>query len=186
MLMIFELLTVLGFLLVFYHLFVELKLILAAQKYQQVKYRTATYLALISILNSARFFYYGVMSLTLLLVPNVDFKVDCADLIPSYVTELAFCLFVVFHIFIEGKTKYVEAQSGDSSSTLKLTSQISVDSLYAHETRAGSHRERKIPVYIVRESDCLDAQPTPDSDLLRSSPVLKYAAIDDQKEVLLV
>lgn len=104
MLLAFEIITVLGFLIVFYSLFRELKKILVRQRYQQIKYRTATYLALISILNAARFFYFGVISLTFSLMDSTEFQIRCKDLIPSYVTELFFCLFVIFHIFLEGKT----------------------------------------------------------------------------------
>jgi len=57
----FEFITVCGFVLVFYYLFVELKKILSTQKYQKMKYKTATYLSLISILASSRFCYYSVI-----------------------------------------------------------------------------------------------------------------------------
>ena len=60
----FELATALGFAIVFYFLFRELKKVLAPVKYYQIKYRTATYLSLISILTTARFFYYGIIGLT--------------------------------------------------------------------------------------------------------------------------
>ena len=56
--------TACGFVYVFYELFKELKKVLAHHKYEKIKYRTATYLALISILASGRFFYYGVIGLT--------------------------------------------------------------------------------------------------------------------------
>ena len=72
-LLLLEFFTVSGYLFVFYFLFRELKRLLSYQRYQKIKYRTATYLALISILNSARFFYYGVMSLTMQLMDNVPF-----------------------------------------------------------------------------------------------------------------
>ena len=72
-LLILEFFTVSGYLFVFYFLFRELKRLLSYQRYQKIKYRTATYLALISILNSARFFYYCVMSLTMQLMDNVSF-----------------------------------------------------------------------------------------------------------------
>ena len=56
--------TAIGFVGIFYILFNELKKVLAQHKYEKIKYRTATYLALISILAASRFFYYGVISLT--------------------------------------------------------------------------------------------------------------------------
>jgi len=55
---------------------------------------------------------------------------ECIDLIPSYFTEIFFCLFVLFHIFVEGKTKYDEPVQQDRSGT-------NVDT---------------IPVYIVKDS----------------------------------
>lgn len=70
MLAIFEFITAVGFVAVFYCLFRELKKVLAPNKYYQVKYRTATYLSLISILTTARFFYYGIISLTYKIVDD--------------------------------------------------------------------------------------------------------------------
>ena len=125
LLLVFELATVCGFIAVFHFLFKELKQILAHERYQKIKYKTATYLALISILNSARFFYYGVICLTFMVIKNVDLALDCYDLIPSYVTELAFCFFVIFHFFVEtnNKQREVQARVGDPSSPSLLKSE---------------------------------------------------------------
>ena len=60
----FEFLTAVGFVIIFYFLLRELKKVLATHKYNKIKYRTATYLSLISILTISRFFYYGVIGLT--------------------------------------------------------------------------------------------------------------------------
>ena len=94
-----ELGTVICYLLTFHYLFRELKRLLTHQRYQMIKYKTATYLALISILVSARFFYYGITALTFAIVDSVHFQIRCSDLIPSYLTELAFCIFVIYHVF---------------------------------------------------------------------------------------
>ena len=100
LLLVMELGTVIGYLVVFHYLFKELKKVLTQQRYQSIKYRTATYLALISILISARFFYYGTTSLTLAIIDdNVDFQIHCKSMIASYLTELLFCIFVIFHLF---------------------------------------------------------------------------------------
>ena len=64
MLTTFEFGTAIGFVILFYCLFRELKKVLASHKYYKIKYRTATYLSLISILAISRFFYYGVIALT--------------------------------------------------------------------------------------------------------------------------
>ena len=111
----FEGLTALGFIFVFYKLFDELKKVLAAHKYEKIKYRTATYLALISILAAARFFYYGVISLTYQIMDTDKAILQCADLMPSYLTEIFFCLFVLFHVFVEGRTKQREAHTINES-----------------------------------------------------------------------
>ena len=101
----FEFCTVCGYITVFYCLFEELKKILSFHRYQEIKYRTATYLALISILQAARFFYYGVIWLTYALMDGEKHVLKCEDLLPSYLTEIFFCLFVIYHIVVEGKTK---------------------------------------------------------------------------------
>jgi hypothetical protein len=123
----FEFITACGFVLVFYYLFIELKKILSIQKYQKIKYRTATYLSLISILASSRFFYYGVIELTYNLADGVQRRMPCSDLVPTYLTEIFFCLFVLFHIFVEGRTKQDEPA---------LT----------------GHKTDFIPVYIVKDN----------------------------------
>ena len=123
----FEFITACGFVLVFYYLFIELKKILSIQKYQKIKYRTATYLSLISILASSRFFYYGVIELTFNLADGVQRRMPCSDLVPTYLTEIFFCLFVLFHIFVEGRTKQDEPA---------LT----------------GHKTDFIPVYIVKDN----------------------------------
>ena len=101
----FEFITACGFVLVFYYLFVELKKILSIQKYQKIKYKTATYLSLISILASSRFCYYSIIELTYKFAAEDQRRMPCSDLITTYLTEIFFCLFVLFHIFVEGRTK---------------------------------------------------------------------------------
>ena len=118
MLVFFEFVTAAGFLVVFYFLFGELKKILGVQKYQMIKYRTATYLALISILQASRFFYFGIVSVTMAMENSNhrQLMISCQDLIPSYVTEIFFCLFVSYHIFTEGQTTQQKRQSNGTSS----------------------------------------------------------------------
>lgn len=114
----FEFFTAAGFIILFYCLFRELKKVLASHKYYQIKYRTATYLSLISILAISRFFYYGVISLTYSLLDNKDRLLECKDLVPSYLTEIFFCLFVIFHVFVEGSTKETEKVRNKSQNLL--------------------------------------------------------------------
>ena len=114
----FEFLTAAGFVILFYCLFRELKKVLASHKYYQIKYRTATYLSLISILAISRFIYYGVIALTYSLLDNKDRLLQCKDLAPSYLTEIFFCLFVIFHVFVEGSTKETEKVRNKSQNML--------------------------------------------------------------------
>ena len=127
LLTIFEFVTAIGFVIVFYCLFRELKKVLASHKYMKIKYRTATYLSLISILAISRFFYYGVISLTYRLVEMKSSMLKCEDLVPSYLTEIFFCLFVIFHVFVEGKSK--ETEKVRNTSQIRQASQNEVHSL---------------------------------------------------------
>lgn len=59
------------------------------------------------------------------------------------------------------------------------------DQICHHE--ASCLKGRRIPLYIVKELDCLEGHAVPDhNDLNHTSPIFRYAAVDDQKKVLLV
>ena len=211
----FEFLTAIGFVIVFYCLFRELKKVLATHKYSKIKYRTATYLSLISILNISRFFYFGVIALTYRLVDaNEERMLECKDLVPSYLTEIFFCLFVIFHVFIEGKSKDADKVKTSSASQHQIqhhqvASQaqnatdighsLTGDGLVAHAANSAMvavaiESDTTIPVYIVKDADCLGHNKDKQEDSvvmkLSVSPttntVLRYSSLQDSEDVLLV
>ena len=128
-------------------------------------------MALISILASSRFFYFGVIGLTYAVTMTDETYLTCENLIPSYLTEIFFCLFVLYHIFAEGQRqprlqRASALQDSDASATAVTDT---------------------IPLYIVEETIKAGsgAQP-PSFDLNSTSPIFKYAAVDNSEDVLLV
>ena len=186
-LLIFEFLTICGYLSIFHFLFKELKKFLSHNSYQDVKYRTATYLALISILQAARFFYYGVIGLTYALMPVGSRLITCEDLIPSYITEVCFSLFVIYHVFVEGKTKEESDRRQDVKRNASAVTTV-LDSSIVQKSESRLMK-RRIPVYIVQDQDFIskDAGFIDPNELTKSmsTPIFRYAAEDDRKNVLL-
>lgn len=81
-------------------------------------------------------------------------------MIPTYLTELAFCLFVIFHVFQEGKTKQKEDRRKSEAAIMTATS-VDPNNLRVTDEKAAQESEilhgRIIPIYIVKENDCIEA-----------------------------
>ena len=94
----FEMITSVGFAVVFYWLYRELKL-LPDKTFERIKYKTMTYLTLITMLTNTRFLYNIVLMINNSLTNGSEKDFNEEKLEPSYVSELIQCLFVMWHIF---------------------------------------------------------------------------------------
>lgn len=92
----------------------------------------------------------------------------CKDLIPSYLTEIFFCLFVIFHVFVEGKSKETEKVRNSSQMVQGSTQNegpcLSEGLTGCTNSLHNSQRQQlfrvnlslsSIPVYIVKDADCM-------------------------------
>ena len=94
----FELITSVGFAVVFYYLYKELKT-LPDKTFDRIKYKTMTYLTLITMLTNTRFLYNLVLMINNSLTAGIEHEFDKESLMPSYVSECMQCIFVLWHTF---------------------------------------------------------------------------------------
>lgn len=138
---------------------------------------------------------------------------ECKDLIPSYLTEIFFCLFVIFHVFVEGKTNDAEkvrsaslqsprniAQNENHQQCLSegltgVSNSMHHSLCQQHHVLLGMNQtDTSIPVYIVKDADCLGHnQDLPGQKetihLSHDTPntIFRYTTSEDtSKQVLLV
>ena len=83
----FELVTSVGFAIVFCQLYHELKM-LSEKTFAKIRYKTMTYLTLISMLTNTRFLYNFVLMLNNEFTPGEDYQFTEKSLTPSYFSEL--------------------------------------------------------------------------------------------------
>ena len=115
-LVIFELVTSVGFAIVFGQLYHELKM-LSEKTFAKIRYKTMTYLTLITMLTNTRCLYNLVLMLNNEFTPGEDYQFTTKSLMPSYFSELLQCLFVVWHIFTDSLPK---SSRGPNSGTVPL------------------------------------------------------------------
>ena len=95
----------------FIYLFKELQYLLGL-KIKTVKWKMTLYCVLMSLVMIIRFVYFLVMEILFKRFNSEEEKkpddrtfIDCANLIPSYLTEICFSIFVIIHIYAEGSKR---------------------------------------------------------------------------------
>ena len=135
----FELITSVGFAVVFYWLYHELKL-LPDKTFERIKYKTMTYLTLITMLTNTRFLYAFVLELNNSLTAANEHDFDAAKLLPSYLSELLQCIFVLWHIFSNSLPKSNNGQMTDERTAVFV---IESDLEYSTDVRRSYGRNNK-------------------------------------------
>ena len=105
----FELITSVGFAVVFSYLYKELKM-LPDKTFERIKYKTMTYLTLITILTNTRFLYNLTLMINNSFTQGIEHQFDKESLMPSYVSECMQCIFVLWHTFSRNLPKANNSQ----------------------------------------------------------------------------